>query len=842
MERNRKPAILRALMEVQINPEALHLPVATLLPALKKAMADGADVVVQAPPGAGKSTLLPLALLGEPWLEGKKILLLEPRRLAARGIAHRMAEMIGEACGETVGYRIRFENRISDRTQLEVITEGILTRMLQSDNALEGVGMVIFDEFHERSLHADLALALCREAQQVLRPDLRLLLMSATMDADRLGSMLKAQVLRSEGRMFPVEHRYVGGQDVRLISETTARVVLQAMREEDGDVLVFLPGEAEIMRCADMLKAEVNNTSIHPLFGMMPIQEQVKALLPSRDGRRKIVLATSIAETSLTIEGIKIVVDSGLTRIQRFDPNAALSRLETVQVSMDAADQRAGRAGRLGPSVCYRMWTAATQHRLQQHRTPEILEADLSALALELLVWGATQPEQLLWMDAPPAASYGQAITLLEDLGAIENGKITAHGQSMHKLGCHPRLAHMLLMAQENHNVALACDVAALLEERDPLGKEAGIDLSLRVEALRKQRHHKHGSQKYRKISQAADYYRNLLKAEEDNGPVDADAVGLLVAYAYPERIASARPGNNAQFQMANGKLAMAGHQDALAHESWLAIAHLDARDGMGKIFMAAPLNPRDLLPMVKERDRITWDSRKGLVVASRDLRVGSIVLKSTPLAKPDPDKIMEVVLQAIRAEGKTLLNLDERFEQLQNRIMSVRTWNNDTTWPDVNTTLLLQTPERWLQPFLDGVSTEDALEQLDASDALKSMLSWEQQQLLEELAPEKINVPSGSQIRIQYGATGEAPVLSVRLQEVFGLKETPVINAGKTPLLMHLLSPGFKPVQVTADLRSFWNNTYHEVRRELQRRYPKHSWPEDPWNAVPVAKGGIRR
>lgn len=764
--------------------------------------------------------------------------MLEPRRLAAKTIAARMSDLWGDEVGKTIGYRIRFENRISAQTRIEVVTEGILTRMLQQDNSLEGVGLVIFDEFHERSLFADVAMALCREAQQILRPDLRIMVMSATLNMPQLTALLKAPVAQSEGKQYPVEIKYSGGQDQLMLPELTARTVLTAVRENEGDALVFLPGEGEIKKCADLLKKELSDFAIHPLYGQLPPQEQFLAIVPNKYGKRKIVLATSIAETSLTIEGVRIVVDTGLGRISRFDPKSGLSKLETVQISKDSADQRAGRAGRLSAGVCYRMWTKATHERMAEHRIPEIMEADLANLVLDMAQWGVTDVQSLTWLTPPPKASVAQATELLHQLNALENGRITEHGKQIHQLACHPRLAHMLIKAQEDDAVALGADIAAVLEERDPLPKEAGIDINLRIEALRRSRKNGNTGGRLGRIEKVAETYRRMLNADVSNEAFDPFETGLLLAYAYPERIAFARPGNNAQFQLANGKYAAAGHKDDLAHEPWLAVAHMDTRDGLGKIFMAAPLNPKDLRQMVKEQEVITWDTRKGGLIATKDLRIGSIVLQSKPLPDPDEAHLQQAISNAIRTEGETLLNFDEQMIQLQNRISSLRKWNPQDAWPDVSTTTLLLTNSEWLGAALTHVKKPEDLKKINLANTILHSLDWEKQQELNKLAPQKIEVPSGSAIPVMYQPNGATPVLSVRLQEVFGLSDTPTINNGKNSVVMHLLSPGYKPVQVTSDLRSFWNNTYFEVKKELKRRYPKHAWPDDPWTAPAVAKG----
>jgi ATP-dependent helicase HrpB len=560
--------------------------------------------------------------------------------------------------------------------------------------------------------------------------------------------------------------------------------------------------------------------------------------MPNKNGRRKVVLATSIAETSLTIEGVKIVVDTGFGRISKFDPASGLSKLQTVKISKDSADQRAGRAGRLSAGVCYRMWTMADHQRLADHRIPEILEADLTSLMLDMAHWGVKNISTLTWLTEPPKAAVSIGSETLHQLSALEDGRITQHGKDLHRMACHPRIAHMLVMANNESARQLATDIAAVLEERDPLGKESGIDLNLRIEALRRDRSRKSIGKRLTRIAKIAESYRRMLNIPENNDPVDPYETGLLLAYAYPERIASARPGNNAQFQLANGKIAQAHHTDDLAHEAWLAVAHMDMREGLGKIFMAAPLNPKDLLPLVVEKEILTWDTHKGGIVATKDLRIGSIILQSKPLQNPNPELISAAISKAIANEGEHLLDFDEMFYQLQCRISSLKKWNPDQEWPDVSTEALLENNQEWLGSFLGSVKKADDLKRISLKDALLAHLGWDFQQMLNQLAPEKIVVPTGSAIKVEYLMNGGIPVLAVRLQELFGMSDTPKINTGKTSVVLHLLSPGYKPVQVTSDLRSFWNNTYFEVKKELKRRYPKHAWPEDPWSAIPVAKG----
>ncbi|MEP5612217.1 MAG: ATP-dependent helicase HrpB, partial [Cyclobacteriaceae bacterium] len=769
---------------MSFDPKSIDLPITEILDEVGSQLNDSSTLIVHAPPGAGKSTVIPLALLDSPWLKGKKIIMLEPRRLAARTIAMRLAELFGEKVGETVGYRIRFETRITEKTKIEVVTEGILTRMLHSDNTLEGVGLVIFDEFHERSIHADVALALCRESQQILRPDLRILVMSATLNMPDLIRALKAPVVESKGRQYPVDVFHVGEQDQMMMPEMTARTIHQAVKKHDGDVLAFFPGQGEIKKCEEILRKTLKGFAIHPLYGQLSYGKQHAAIMPNREGKRKVVLATSIAETSLTIEGVHIVVDTGFGRTSKWDPKSGLSRLVTVEVSKDSADQRAGRAGRLGPGVCYRMWSKATENRMAAHITPEIAEADLSFLALDLAKWGIVDPNQLTWLTPPPKGAWMAAQETLHELEALENGKITEHGQKMHTLPCHPRLAHMLLMAQEDDLVGLAADVSALLEERDPLGREAGIDINVRVEALRRHRREGRRGGRFDRIEKVAASYRELFGEEPDNDAFDPYETGLLLTHAFPERIAFARPGNNAQFKLANGRIAMAGHRDDLAHESWLAIANLDAREGMGKIFLASQLNPKDLAPRVKEVEVIEWDTEDGGLVASLDMRIGSIVLKTTPLPDPDPEHLQEAIAKAVQNEGATLLDWNEDVEQWQNRVLSLKKWRSGD-WPDVSRDTLLYSNREWLAPYLIDVKSPQDLRKINLTEVLHHHLSFEQQTKLNQLAPSHFEVPSGSKIQIMYRPDGEPPILAARLQELFGMEETPTINEGGSALLI---------------------------------------------------------
>ncbi|SKB41319.1 ATP-dependent helicase HrpB [Parapedobacter luteus] len=822
-------------MAARFDLTQVHLPIVAAIPQVRQHLATQNTLILSTPPGAGKSTIIPLSLLDEPWLAGRKIVMLEPRRLAASSIAHRMASLLGEKAGETVGYRVRFENQTSARTRIEVVTEGILTRMLHQDNALEDVGIVIFDEFHERRLHTDLSMVLCRESQQVLRADLRLLVMSATLDTSQLAALLHAPVVESQGRLYPVDIIHTEEPDLRELPTQCARTILRALREQQGDILAFLPGEAEIRACEQLLLTNPVGAAIHPLYGQLSLAEQHAAIQPNRNGKRKIVLATAIAETSLTIEGITVVVDCGYTRTMVFDPPSGLSRLKTARISVDAANQRTGRAGRLGPGTCYRMWTAATEQRMAAYRTPEILEADLTSLLLDTAQWGVHDLNQLDWLTPPPPPAVVQARDLLHGLGAIDGGKVTLHGKAVHALPCHPRIAHMLLEGKRLGMSGLATDIAALLDERDPLGREAGTDINLRIDTLRKHRAYTKQSRRLDNIEKIARSYRKLLGTHEDNGPVDSYHTGILLARAYPERIAKARDDGKGTYHLANGKQAVIPSGDDLALEPWLAIALLDARDGLGKVFLASPLNPADLFPFAQITERMFWNTQKGGIIATRDHRIGSVTLASSPIAVADSASMTSILCDAIRSEGTQLLNWTDAVLQWQNRVLSLRQWRPHEDWPDVSTASLLHRPEQWLSPYLQGILKADELKKLDVLHMLHHSLEYEQQQALDRLTPTSITVPSGSAAKLRYSALGEPPVLAVRLQEVFGMMDTPKVNDGRTAVVLHLLSPGFKPVQVTGDLRSFWKTAYFEVRKELKRRYPKHAWPEDPLTAQAV-------
>lgn len=824
---------------------SLDLPVRDVLPALRDKLRTNKTVILQAPPGAGKSTLVPLELIDEPWLKGKKVIMLEPRRLATKSIAERMAQLREESVGETVGYRIRFESKSSAATRIEVVTEGILTRRIQTDSNLEDVGLIIFDEFHERSLQGDLALALSLQVQQILRNDLRILLMSATIDAGTLSAQLGgAPVITSEGRQFPIQVRYVSQESDKPVGVRAAQAVRKALREEDGDVLVFLPGAGEIRQTMRVFEEEPVSAVVVPLFGDLPFRQQQEAILPRKDGVRKIVLATSIAETSLTIEGIRVVIDAGLSRVPRFDPRSGLTRLDTIRVTRDAADQRAGRAGRLGPGVCYRLWTEASQRNLLAQRKPEILEADLAPVLLELCQWGTTDVDDLSWITPPSAGAVSQARDLLRQLEAIDETGITRQGKEMVRFPTHPRIAHLLGKAASAEAKSLAGDVAAVLEERDPLDKLAGADLTLRVEVLRKWR----GGQRVNadistleRIERLAGNWRRMLKVEADNRmPSDTD-VGSLLTAAFPERIAKQNDRQSEYYTLATGTVVKLPPHDPLMHNTWICAASLDAGRGEGKIFLAAPVDESALVSTAVEKESIVWDSSLKRVVGTLERRVGNLLLSAKPMTALEDAVVLPVICRQVEETGLTLLDWGESEREFQSRILSLRAWRPDEPWPDVRIETLSRDVVHWLSPFLAGIRRESELTSLDKVAILKSILPWELQAKVDALAPPRVEVPTGSLIRLNYSDDGASPVLEVRLQEMFGLLDTPTVNEGRTKVVLHLLSPGYKPVQVTQDLRSFWQNTYHEVRKELRRRYPKHSWPEDPWTATPV-RGAKRK
>jgi ATP-dependent helicase HrpB len=826
------------------------LPVDEVLPALAAALRKGNNAVLQAPPGAGKTTRVPLALLSEVWLNGKRILMLEPRRLAARSAAYYMAQQLGDAVGDTVGYRVRMDSRVSDRTRIEVLTEGILTRLIQDDPALTDVGLVIFDEFHERSLQADVGLALCLEIQAALRDDLRLVVMSATLAGDEVSTLLAdAPLIASSGRSFPVETRYLPPDPRRaagpaFLDHVTA-AVNRALREQPGSILVFLPGVAEIKRVAQLLHAAELGPQTHicPLYGELSQDAQQQAILPAPAGQRKVVLATTIAETSLTIEGIRVVVDSGRARVPRFDPASGLTRLTTVNVSQASAEQRRGRAGRLEAGVCYRLWSENAHAKLPEYNRPEILDADLTPLALDIAQWGVSDPDRLSWLDPPPAAHYAQARELLQELSALDdNGTITTHGRRMAQLAMHPRLAHMALMGGELKLGALACDLAALLSERDIIKGERDADLQSRLQAL-------HNSATVSGVDraacarvrkQAAQWRRQLHIDDCPTAPMDHS--GVLLAYAYPDRIAQRRPGGEPRYLLANGRGAFFAHHEPLSGADYIVAAHLDAAQTEARIFLAAAVSRAELDEYFSElmttKDIIAWDNRKHCVQARRQRRLGVLILDDVPLTDADQETVSRTMLQGIREMGMACLPWKKSLRAWQQRVAFLHRLEPQR-WPDVRDEHLLATLEEWFAPYLNGVTRRAHLATVDLRAALTGLLNWEQQRMLEIWAPTHITVPSGSRIAIDYG--NDPPVLAVRLQEMFGLKDTPRVANGRVALLLHLLSPAQRPVQVTQDLAGFWTNSYFEVKKELKGRYPKHHWPDDPLQAQATVRARPR-
>ncbi|MGE0387904.1 MAG: ATP-dependent helicase HrpB [Gammaproteobacteria bacterium] len=833
------------------------LPIAAALPALDRALAAHACAVVQAPPGAGKSTALPLHLLDAPWLQGRRILMLEPRRLAARGVASWMAHTLEEQVGATVGYRIRMETRVSRNTRIEVVTEGILTRMLQDDPALEPVGAVLFDEFHERSLHADLGLALCLDAQAQLRPDLRIVPMSATLDGEALARFLgDAPLVVAHGRSFPVEVRHAQQAPGADLAAEVARTAGRALRETDGDILVFLPGAAEIRRCGAALDALglPDAVEVLPLYGELGFAAQERAIAPSPAGRRKIVLATSIAETSLTIEGVRAVIDAGLSRRARFDPRTGMTRLATTRVSRAAAEQRRGRAGRVAPGICYRLWTVEGERTLEEFAPPEILEADLAPLTLELAAWGIDDPSALRWLNAPPAAAYAQARELLAALGAIDRGgRITAHGRAMNLMGTHPRLAHMLAAAPRWGRYEEASAIAALIEERDILRLAPGTraaDLRLRLDALQGNRAELPPQASIDRP--LADRVRRLARgyaregagrAREEPAVPDGDAAGLLLALAYPDRIAQRRGEGGGRFVLANGRGAVLDERDPLAHAEFIVAADLDAGERDARIWLAAPIAratlERCLADAIESRETVAWDPRAGAVIARRERRLGRLSIAEQALERADPVRIAAAMLAGIRALGIGALPWDAHTRQWQARVEFARrldTGAKGRPLPAVADADLLATIEDWLAPWLGGISRREDLRRIDLPAALAGLLDHEQRRRLELLAPTHLSVPSGSRIALDY-SRGEVPVLAARLQELFGLAQSPCVGAGRVPVLVEILSPARRPVQVTRDLASFWARGYQDVRKDLRGRYPRHYWPEDPYTAVATRK-----
>lgn len=810
-----------------LSPYIHQFPVGEVAADVIRSLAATPRIIVTAPPGAGKSTLLPLLLL-QSMPEGK-ILMLEPRRIAARQIAERMASMIGEAVGKTVGYRMRFETKVSATTRIEVLTEGIMTRMLVDDPTLDGVGMVIFDEFHERSLTSDTALVLVRESQQIIRPDLLMVIMSATIDASALCQALDAPLIESQGRMHEVTIHHLEEADQRNCADITASAIKKAHREEQGDILAFLPGKGEIMRCCELLGESLGSTHIYPLYGLLSSEEQRKAIMPSRPGERKVVLATPIAETSLTIEGVKTVIDSGLCKTLVYDPRNGMSHMETVRISLDMAKQRSGRAGRTTDGTCYRLWSKATELRMDDCRQPEIEHADLSSTLLDIAAWGEDDIMDMPWLTPPPSSHAMQARQLLTNLGALDHdGHITPHGRKLALLPCHPRIAQMLIMAADNKTKALAADIAALLEEKDILTDDSDADINTRIELLRNARRKKQTG-RWKRIADIAEQYRRLAKMQEDNTPPAHYATGCLIASAYPERVALQT--EDGKYKLASGDIVTLSDDDALKTCPLLAVASVASR-----IFLASPLKEEDIEHMSTWQDNISWDSKQGRAIAISQQRLGSLILATRPIQTPDSQTaITEAICQAAMKEGLSMFDFNDDVLRMQRRIAAVAAWHPDLSLPDISTPPLLSRAAEWLPLYIGKATTTAELKKINLCSVIWGLLSYDQQVTIDRMAPTHIQVPTGSRIRINYRTGAESPILSVRLQECFGLTATPTVDEGHRPVLMELLSPGFKPVQLTQDLASFWQTTYFEVRKELRRRYPKHYWPENPLEAEAV-------
>ncbi len=828
------------------------LPVEEILPALQQALTSHTAAVLVAPPGSGKTTRVPLALRDAPWLHGRKIIMLEPRRIAARLAAGYMAGLCGNRVGETVGYQVRFERRVAKDTRIEVITEGLLTRRLQHDPELADVGLVIFDEFHERSLDADLALALCIDVQDALRSDLRLLVMSATMDTGPVSKMLgNCPVIEGKGRMYPVTIRHLpplprfdSSRPVHL-----ARSVVRALREiverEQGDILVFLPGVGEIHRVAKQF-GEQSSLVVRPLHGGLKVREQELALAPDPGGRQRLILATTIAETSVTIEGVSVVVDCGWKRVPRFYPDTGLTGLDTVRISRASARQRAGRAGRVGPGTCYRLWHTGVEAGLQDYDLPEIRQADLAPLMLELTSWGVQHPEQLTWLDMPGERAVTQARDLLTLLGALNHdGRITELGRSISLLPLHPRLATMVVLAGEK-NRRKAMDLAALLSERDILPAATTVDMDTRLYCLRRYRRdgasavlamdgHVAACARVNRVSQQL-----ARLARTWSGPVrETLSTGGLLALAYPDRIARRRFGSQTGYKVRTGGGGCLSRQDPLAASEWLVVVAQKAGGHDGRIFLAAALDWSELMDIYADsfvrHDEIGWDANKRAVTCRQCVRLGSLLVEERPLARPDQALVQQALLTGIRELGLAVLPWTPAARNLQARVCCLRQWQPEANWPDFSDAALLATLDGWLLPFLGNIKNIRGCGALSLSRLLLSRLDYQQQKSLNRDAPTHIQVPSGSRVTLQYSRE-QPPVLAVRLQEMFGLAKTPTICRGQVKVLLHLLSPARRTVQITQDLAGFWSSSYFAVRKEMKGRYPKHHWPTEPWEARATA------
>lgn len=797
-----------------------ELPVGEVAAEVNAALRHKPRVVVTAPPGAGKSTLLPLTILTD--TSAGRILMLEPRRLAARQVAQRMADMIGERVGQTVGYTIRFESRVSAGTRIEVVTEGILQRMLVDDPTLDGISVVIFDEFHERSLYSDIAYALTLEAQRLIRPDLKIVIMSATIDTDYICRRFDAPLIESQGRAYDVEIIRAADSDATTCVADTAAAIRRALREQSGDILAFLPGHGEIMKCRDHLANLPSDIHICTLYGMLPFEEQRRTLAPSPAGTRKIVLSTPIAETSLTIEGIRTVVDSGFYKGMVFDARSGLSHLETMRISLDMARQRSGRAGRLSEGVCYRMWSNPVELRMKESRVPEIEEADLSSMVLDIAAWGESDVFVLPWLTLPPRDKVFKARQLLQSLGAVnDKGEITPHGKKLARIPCHPRIAQMLTVTNDNATKALGADIAAILDEKDPINDENDCDITTRIILLREARRRGNGG-KFGRIIKVAEQYRRFVNAKEENIIPDQTAIGALIALAYPERTAMMVA--DCRYRLANGDEVRINAEDTLSSRKFLAIASLGKR-----IFLAAPVEESILKDIGTWTEKLHWDNKQGRVVARRELRLGALLIDTAVSDSIDRAQITEAICAAAVKDGRSMFEFTDDVSRLIQRIETVAGWHPELELPDISVDRLLETSREWLPLYIGEASTVRELKRIDICQVIWGLLSYEQQQSVDAIAPSHYRLPNGRNVRLDYRVGADSPVLSARLEDCFGIRETPCVDGGTRPMLMELLSPGYKPVQLTKDIASFWSTTYHEVRKELRRRYPKHPWPENP-------------
>ncbi|ARD62452.1 ATP-dependent helicase HrpB [Kosakonia radicincitans DSM 16656] len=801
------------------------LPVAAVLPDILAALRSSSQVLLSAPTGAGKSTWLPLQLLQQGEINGR-ILLLEPRRLAARNVAQRLAELLNEKPGETVGYRMRAETCVGPNTRLEVVTEGILTRLIQQDPELNGIGLVILDEFHERSLQADLALALLLDLQQGLRDDLKLLVMSATLDNERLQTLLpQAPAIVSAGRAYPVEQRYQALAAHQRFDEAVAQVVSGLLREERGSLLLFLPGVGEIQRVQEQLAARVgSDVLLCPLYGALPLSEQRKAILPTPAGQRKVVLATNIAETSLTIEGIRLVVDSAQERVARFDPRSGLTRLMTQRISVASMTQRAGRAGRLEAGICVHLLSKEQAERAAAQSSPEILHSDLSGLLMELLLWGCQDSAQLCWLDLPPATNLAAARTLLTQLRALEEGRLTAFGQRMAALGNDPRLAAMLAAAEGDDEIATAATLAAILEE-PPRGGNSDLNAAF-------SRTQPNWQQRARQLAR---------RLKSSGGEVDISAVAPLLAGAFADRIARRR-GQEGRYQLANGMGATLDADDALNRHEWLLAPLLlqGSQSPDARILLALPLDIEALIArcpqLLQQSDTVEWDEAQGTLKAFRRSRIGQLTVKVQPLAKPSEEELHQAMLNGIRDKGLQVLNWTPEAVQYRLRLHCAAKWLPEEGWPAVDEASLLENLEQWLLPQMGGIRSLRDLKALDVTQALQNTLPWSLRQRLDSELPGHYTVPTGSRIAIRYHEDNP-PALAVRMQEMFGEAATPRIAQGRVALVLELLSPAQRPLQITRDLSAFWNGAYREVQKEMKGRYPKHVWPDDPANTAPTRR-----